>query len=262
MPKIYNKVTGGVNEQNLILGARESFTYPFDSTDWKDLRGGAFLSLTKTSGGTTPDDDPTGLAETITNPNVMPPQDRCWIGFKTSDGNLPTNAGTLFIGFSNSAAISHQDPGDSVLLSSDIGIGTATNQYYWRIKNSINSIATFAVFDGTTRLGVLNTGFPHFPQVPASAGGYATFIGIQLLRASSTSKQVTAKVYKSGNSSDMLFSNTPTGDLVISTLDQWTITLVQSSQMTLSAVPDALFFYSPFHNSRLRIHACGVLRAL
>jgi hypothetical protein len=262
MAKIYNKVTGGVNEQNLILGARESFTYPFDSTHWKDLRAGAFLSLTKTAN----DDDPTALAETITNPATLPPQDRYWIGFKTSDGNLPVNSGTVFIGFTNSISIglgTPHDAGDSVLVSSDIGLGTATNQYFWRMKNGQNPAAAFASFDGLSRPGAPpNTGFPHFPQVPGSAGGYATFIGIQLLRANGTSTQVTAKIYKSGSSSDMLFSNTPTADLVTATLDQWSTTLVSSGQMTLSAVPDALFFYSPFHNSRLRIHACGVLRAL
>jgi hypothetical protein len=90
------------------------------------------------------------------------------------------------------------------------------------------------------------------------AGGYAVLLAIRLTRPSPTSRSITAYV-KRGNAADMLYSDTPTKELIRNMMGAWPdSSLIGPAQ--LAAVPNAIYCYWPFHNSRLRIHSVGVLK--
>jgi hypothetical protein len=262
MAKIIDK---GPGEKVLILGVREFYIHPFDAPGFRDLRVGFFLSLCAAG----VDDATTypGLAETIANPPPAPTQDRYWIGLKDRSGALPKSTGTQFIGFTNSSGEPRlpETIGSGALSSSDVGVGT-TNAFFWRPNNSSNNTYTAGIFDGAAaRVPTAHDGLQqHLAQVPASSGGYATLLMIRVTRPANASNQYTVQMKKSAagaHSGDVLFTNTPSSDILLSNLDGFPTTVVQMGPVTLSNFPDALFFYWPFHNSRLRIHAIGVVEA-
>ena len=101
----------------------------------------------------------------------------------------------------------------------------------------------------------------HFPQDAGTvAAGYAVLLGLQLLRDNATSKSITMRIKSTTKSADMLFSNTPTKELIHSSLDPWPAS-VQLGPVTVANLPSFFYFYWPFHNSRLRVHSIGLLRA-
>lgn len=257
MAKIFQKT---VNDNVLILGTRESATQPFQAPDWIDLRMGMFLSLTKAAN----DDDPSALGETIAQPSSMvsPPEDRVWIGFKDSGADLPTaRTGVVFIGFGNAFPAPPPTRGESILSSSDIAVGT-TNAYYWRPRNSLsNQFAALVTDGGISRAHSQNGIQQHFPQDVANAGGYCVLLGLRLTRPNPASHIITTLIKTNGVwSADMLYTSTPTKELLESNLDPWPTQVQQLGPATLSSVPDSLFAYWPFHNSRLRIHAWGIMK--
>jgi len=247
--EIYDKS----GEKLLILNTRTAHVYPFEVLNWLDLRVGFFLSLTDV----TDDDDPTGLAETMGLTGVVPNNNRVWIGVKARrDAQL--FPGT-FIGFTN---FSPTGRGDSVLASSDIGVGT-TDANYWRPKNASDPIALFGMFDGGNfRRGSVQGIEQHFVQDPTGAGGYAGMLGIRLRRQTTTSRLITATVQTDGaHSGDMLYSNTPSEAVLRGAMESWPSQVQTIGPVELTNVPDALYWYWPFRNSRLRIHSCAVLKA-
>ncbi len=184
-----------------------------------------------------------------------------WIGVKARrDAQL--FPGT-FIGFTNHLGTAQ---GDSLLVSSDIGIGTS-DANYWRPKNGNDpdpaGSGGFAFFDGGAWRRNGTAGIEqHFVQDATGAGGYAGMLGIRLTRPNISSQLITATVKTDGaHSGDMGYSNTPTADALRTAMESWPAMVQTIGPVELSAVPEALYFYWPFRNSRLRIHSCAVLKA-
>jgi hypothetical protein len=246
--KVYQKTA---QDKVVILNVRGFEVQPFIAPNWMDLRVGFFLSLTSALA----DDTITGLAETITNTGSMQPQDRYYLG-------VVRNASPLdpFIGFTNTVESFPNTSGDSVLVSSDSGLGT-TNANFWRPANSANNIVSAAIYNaGAFRTVAVDGLQQHFVQDAAGAGGYAVLLGLQLLRDNAQSLTVRVNIKSSGQSADMLYSNTPTLDVLRQALEAWPASK-QLGPVTLNALPDSFYFYWPFRNSRLRIHSYGVVKA-
>jgi hypothetical protein len=243
--KVYQKTP---QDKVIILNVRAWERAPYIAPNWVDLRVGFFVSLTSALS----DDTTTGLAETIANPGTLDGTERYALGVMRS------TTGDPFIGFSNNVPGS---VGDSVLVSSDSGIGT-TNVNFWRPANSSNNALSAVIYDsGGFRAYGVDGLQQHFVQDPAGAGGYAVLLGLQLLRDNPQSLTVRVNIKSSGNSADMLYSNTPTRDLLQQTLQAAWPPSKQLGPVTLNAVPDTFYFYWPFRNSRLRIHSYGVVKA-
>ncbi len=269
MAEIYDK---GPGEKTLILNVREWFVYPFEAPNWLDLRAGAFLSITDASN----DDLPNGaFAETIALPTplVRPPRpaDRYWIGLKSKTDAMPMTwrpnprpgeppRMNVFCGFTNSWFGANTDKGDSKLVTSDNQVGT-TNANFWRAANSLSDVWNSLISEDAYARAHID-GLPqHFPRDVVAAGGYSVLLAVQLTRESPQSTVITMNVKATNNNADMLYANTPSNDLLHSTLSNWTADLRSAGPVQVSQVPDALYFYWPFRASRLRIHACGVLKA-
>jgi hypothetical protein len=240
-----------VDDRAIILNPRAYYVQPFLAPDWTDLRVGFFLSLTDKAN----DDLTTGFAETITNPGHLLMTDRYSIGV------IDTATYATFAGFANVGGRLPDVQGDSVLVASDAGVGTGPA--FWRPSNSSNNKFSATIIDGgrpRTVTAVANIQ-QHFPQDATTvAAGYAVLLGLQLLRDNATSKRITMRIKSTTNSADMLYSNTPTKELIHSSLDPWPAS-AQLGPVNVTNVPNAFYFYWPWRNSRLRIHSLGVLRA-
>jgi hypothetical protein len=254
--KIYNK---GGTEKVIICDVREAHIRPFQATDWLDLRVGFFLSLCGPV-DPTDDDTPTGLAESIAGPS-LPWTDRIAIGLTDSA------TGQTFCGYTNLAGSRLISIGSSNLVSSDIGITTA-NTFYWRPKSGATGgdSHTLRIIDtGIVRATAVDGSQPHFVQDVGGAGGYCTFFGLRFTRPNSTnqSKIITMSVKKAtggGHSSDLLFTATPTNAIGEAQLESFPTTVQTLGPIELSQVPDTLYFYWPFHLSRLRIHEVCIVK--
>lgn len=249
--QIYQKTAGAPTpEKMVILNVRAYEIHPFIAPNWLDLRVGFFLSLTSEAGL----DDPAALAETIPDMGQgLPTEEHYFIG-------VSHQAPSVFIGFTNATG---PDPtnykGDSMLISSGAGLAAGTD--FWRPKNSDNDRYAAGIFEAGHQRGVTPLGLQqHFPQTPATAGGYAVMLGLQLLRDNPNSLTIRANIKSDANSADMLYSNTPTLEVLKAALQTWPPSQ-QLGPVTLSAAPNNLFFYWPFRQSRLRIHSYGLLRA-
>lgn len=240
------------------MAVREGMIQPFDAGTWLDLRIGFLMSICG-SADPASDDVITGLGETITSSPIMEPSNAYYIGLKTPDSNLPLTGGTVFAGFTNITGLNER--GDSAVVTSDLGIGT-TNADYWRPKNSLSDTSQCGhVFDGVQSLGAWSNGTQqHFVQnfSGGHAAGYATMFLFQLTRPNSTSRSVTIRTKQGTNSGDVLFTSTPTKALLQSNMESFPGTVQQIGPVTLSSVPNSLFWYWPWHNSRLRIHCAGI----
>jgi hypothetical protein len=261
-----------VDDRTIILNVRSYYVQPFLAGDWTDLRLGFFLSLTDALN----DDLTTGaFAETITG--HLGPHDRYWIGAAVGEpgvGGLvhprpprpgqppppPTNPGGVFIGFTNTVERFPNLRGDSVLVSSDAGVGT-TNTNFWRPANSSNDKWGAAIYDGIfPRAHITDNIQQHFPQNPATvAAGYAVLLAIQLLRDNADSNTITARIKSSTKSADWLYSNTPTKEAIQQAMETWPPSQ-QMGPVSLSQVPNAFYFYWPFRKTRLRVHSLSLLR--
>jgi len=261
--KIFDK---GPGEKNLILDVRQAAVYPFTG-GWIDLRIGFFLSVTKAAA----DDDPSSLAEVITHPvgsNDMPRPNRHWIGLKTNNQTFPRTNNITFIGFTNAGQNSHgdDDEDDTNLVSSDSNKGTATNQYWWRSTSLVAGQELHYAFQGWNGVAQRvfgGSGFPHLPQVPASAGGYAALIAFRIRRPDASSTHLIFEIpHPSIWRTDILWTNTPSKTLLTAQLEAWSFPVQVRGPYTFTgSLPDALFAYWPYHNSRLRIHCWGMRAA-
>jgi hypothetical protein len=249
-------INKGGTDKTVIMAIRELLAQPFQAPEWLDLRVGFLLSLTKAAA----DDDPTGLAEEITG--NLGASDRFQVGL------TDRQTGTIFIGYTNRGQGSRPiTTGTSKLVSSDIGIGT-TNAWFWRPKNSISDHWSFQMVDadGVQRAISTDGSQIHFPQDVANAGGYAVLLSMRLTRDNTTTraKIITVTIKKAtagGHSGDVLFTNLPTAALLQTNLQSFPATVQQFGPVEMSQVPDVMFVYWPFRNSRIRIHAMGVVKA-
>lgn len=249
--EIYNK---GGTDKTCIVNVRTGLIQPFQAPNWMDLRIGWFLSITDK----TNDDLITGLAETIgTEPRpVLSFVDRYAIGLTDKV------ARHTFLGFTNvGRPRTNPSIGSSKLISSDGGIGTS-NTNFWRVKNEINDGWSAMILDRSImRAGSTGGIQQHFVQNAGGAGGYATLSMIRFRRDTPTSRIITMTIKQGTNSSDILYSNTPTVDILQTNLEAFPAGVQQLGPVELSAAPDAFFYQWPFANSRLRIHAVGFLKA-
>lgn len=259
MAEVYSKS----GEKLIINAVREAYIQPFSAPNWLDLRIGFFLSITDK----TNDDDVTGLAETISQPGGgegLLPSDRYWIGLKTDGSALPRSDGEVFCGYTNSMAAQYSGKpetlGSSVVADSDDGIGAGTD-FYWP-NNNYNSAWSAMITDGEAmRTHGITGEQQHFAQ-DAVAAGYATLFAIKLTRPNIQSRVISMTIKRDPSplSTDILFSNTPTTDIIEENLNAFPTSVATMGPVQLTRIPDALYFYWPFRLSRLRIHSIGLLK--
>lgn len=255
MAVVINK---GGTDKTVIAGIREYIAQPFQAPDWLDLRIGWLLSLT----GGTADDDPTAVVAEEIGPSPLNGIDRASIGL------TDRATGTIFLGFTTRGSQSRPDTaGTSKLVSSDIGVGT-TNAWFWRPVNGADTFNRFGlqITDQDTVRALGSDGSQiHFPQDVANAGGYAVLLSLRLTRDNTSTRgkiiTLTTKKTVGGHSGDVLFTNAPTETLLQTNLQSFPATVQQLGPVELSKVPDTIFLYWPFRDSRLRIHAMGIVKA-
>lgn len=263
MAEIFEKTVGPpAPERNLILGVREIFYQPFEASGWTDLRVGWFLSLTDNSN----DDTISGVGGveadeiTYTPPTGLLKTDYALIGLSDRE------TGTTFCGFSNIGPNHGGDPrylGSSMLVSSDVGIGT-TNAYFWRPKNSMqNNLSLVIINNDDVRMQSGDGSQVHFVQNTAGAGGYATLLTLRFQRPDGTSKSITMSAKRDTilHSADILFNNDPSKAILEANLEALPTTVQTLGPFTMSHAPNSFFVYWPWSTSRLRIHAMGILKA-
>lgn len=246
MALILSKTT---TDKCIILSTRQALIYPFVAPGWTDLRLGMFLSVTQLGA----DDGTSGLAETIITTGI--PSDRAWFGFKENNDIQPQQAGTHFIGLGSVDGF--PDNATNELLASALFSG-APGTDIWAVT-SRNCVAQ--QWDGTTWVGatgVSNIIQIKLPQNTINAGGYAGLFMMRLTRASG-STTITNAVYGivagAAHSSIILFSNDPNIGAIRAQLANIGAYSPFGQSNNIGTVPDAIYAYWPFHNSRLRIHA-------
>lgn len=238
-------------DKMVVLPVRTSLIYPFTAPNWTDLRIGMFLSATSVSA----DDDPSALSETLTTTGV--PGDRVWLGVKNNDNDtLPTQASTSFIGYGNQ--VSATDTTASSLLQ------TFNSNSEWRALISGN-VGGPQGWDATTRRNYINsagiTMGEYAANDPAALWGYL-FI-LRLTRPNGSSTSITTNYYlvsrASVQVSSLVKSATPTNADIRSKFRSLTsFTEGVLGPDTYTKVPDAVFLYWPFSNSRLRVSSLVV----
>lgn len=246
----------------MIQAVREIFVRPFQATGWTDLRIGFCLSLTS-SGADDAGNPTTNLAETISaGGTLLSINDRVRIGVVSSVTSK------LFLGYTNAGNLRRNySLGDSGLVSSDIGIGTS-NSDYWRPKNSVNDAYALSIIDGDNEIRNAADGSQlHLVQnyTGGHAAGYSTVVALRLTRDNpdGRAKIITMSVKKAtagGHSSDILFTSTPDLATLQANLESFPTNVQTLGPVELSEVPDTLYMYWPFHNSRLRVHAHGIVK--
>lgn len=236
------------------LRVRQYAIYPWRAPSWTDLRVGFFLSVSKAGDLT----NVTGLDETIgaDDRTPMDSSEYYWIGLKNANDIMPGGAANVgFYGFSNRSA-GGVALGRSMLSGSDAGTG-AGSQYWWP-HNGKDQTLSACIFDGRTTLARSPAGMQqHFPQ--NLVGGYALMLGLRLLRPKPDSKLITMQIKTTGGNADLGYSDTPTKEICLSYLQAWPPAM-QIGPVEMLNMPNALYFYWPFHNSRLRIHSVAVVK--
>lgn len=257
MAKIFLK---GGTEHTLINAVREAYYQPFQATNWTDLRVGFFVSV---CGAADPaqDDVITGLAEEIGTPPqpMLPSSDRFTLGL------IDSATGTVFCGYANYAG--GRQPlniGTSKLVSSDAAIGT-TNTFFWRVINEVGgTVDALKIIDGSViRASGADGSQLHLVQDTVGAGGYCTLVALRFQRDDPHNRanviSMSAKLTGTHNG-DILYTSTPTDVLLESNLESFPANVQTLGPFDLSHVPDTLWCYWPFHGSRIRVHAYGVLK--
>lgn len=255
MAKIFDKS----GEKCLINAVRQAYYQPFRATNWLDLRVGWFLSV---CGNSDPADDDviTGLEETIdSTTHFLPWSDRVQIGIvNSSDHHVFLGYTNIFIGHAQGLTI-----GTSQLLSSDEGIGTS-NTNFWRWKNGQSEVPQLKIIDGDQiRASATGGSQMHLPQDTTGAGGYATLVMLRFQRDDFTGRRkiIRMSVKLGTHNGDVLYSNTPNEASLLSELEDFPETVQTLGPVELSIEPDMFWVYWPMHQSRLRIHSYGLLRA-
>jgi len=247
-------------ERLVIMDVREALVQPFEASEWTDLRVGFMLSLTSSTANDNISSLTANIADNGTGVRIV---DRYWIGVKDNNDVFPGSAGTQFIGFTNcGGGILHPgtSPGDSLIVSSDSNINTAGTTFYWP-KNSSNLRHTFQVMDGVTaRAQAFDGSQIHFVQNNATV--YATCLAFRLTRPDtrSNARQITTQIKKTAgfHNGDIEYTSNPSSIELQSQLANFPTTVQQFGPVSMSEVPDTIFCYTPWSNSRLRIHAAGI----
>lgn len=244
----------GGTEKTLIMAVREALTQRFQATDWVDLRVGFFLSVTQAGA----DDTITGLAETIgIEPRPrMQIMDYFYIGIAVP--------GICFMGYTNRPT----GPvliGSSKLVSSDQNVGT-TNTNFWRPRNELRNHFTLMILDQNIVRATSSDGSQlHLPQNTGGAGGYATLIGMRFQRDDARGRaniiRMSVKTSYPNYNGDILYNSDPSKSILENNLEGFPTTVQQLGPVEMSQVPDSLFVYWPWFNSRLRIHSAGIVKA-
>jgi hypothetical protein len=115
--------------------------------------------------------------------------------------------------------------------------------------------------DGTTGVANFNDCFIHLPEDPANAGGYATLVMLRITRPNGTSHALTVRIKQGTHSSDILFTSDPSADRLEVNLYNYPSVVQTKTINNMANIPDALYLYWPFLNSRLRCHALGFAKA-
>jgi hypothetical protein len=244
-----NDISGA--DRVLILGTREMLIYPFTAPNWTDLRIGFFISACSSSN----DQTITGLTETLTTTGL--PADRFWMGIKNNSNDaLPTTAGTVFAGYGTQVSA----PDNSASSS----LTTINSNKEWYIY-AVSGILYMQVWDGTTRKAFGDTLHLTVPQDASGSGtsGHGGLVLMTLTRPNGTSTTVTVTGYNlvrlSITSATLIFSDTPSIAAIRNEFRNLSAyNAVALSSQTISAVPDAVYAYWPFNNSKIRIHSVCV----
>ncbi len=255
-------------DKTVIWAVREVLPQRFQATGWTDLRIGFLLSIV---GEVDPTDDNDPTAVSVEEIGTSPTPGLTFVD-RFSIGVTDSQTFGTFIGFTN---VGHYRPGTNLsdgttkLVTSDKGIGT-TNANYWRPKNELSNNRTFQMVDSNMNVGVSGDGSQiHFAKAnigTTGPAGYATLLLIRLQRdnANQRNKIITASTKKdvANHTADVVFTSTPTAAL----LESYLIASFPSpatilGPVEMSAEPDCLYFYWPFHDSRLRCHAAGIYKA-
>lgn len=225
-------------DKTLILDTRASLLQQFVAVNWTDLRLSMMISICKQSDPT----DPTGLAETI---GAGEDNNQLYVGFKQSDGLLPP--ATNFFGFSTQKSVP-----DSTTTQLIDNVNLAGSYGFQRTSNLAGF---FFVGNGTTKQ-VGGAGTASFPTQDSVQALYATLIILRMQRNDPTLSLVTSlsSVF-TGTSPWTGAYNSDTSISNIRTLTAAAAYTQVAGPFTFGSVPDSIYAYWPFQNSRLRIHS-------
>jgi len=227
-------------DKALILDTRTALVVPFDAPNWIDLRIGFYLSLTKKNN----DNDPTGLAEDVT---YVSRADRVWIGMKDAGADVPTLSTTNFAGFT-----CVPDGTPKVSLATSTGnrykLLSNANKVWSVINGSVESQNAILASDGST------PAFMFFRS--AVVTGYASMFLFRVTRPDPDNTILSTFIGVSSSpfeELDIQWSDTPSIAEIRAKLR--TLPFMRSvAGFDIGFVPNALYFYWPFFNSRLRLH--------
>jgi hypothetical protein len=225
-----------VSDKTLILGTRDAYIQPFTAPSWTDLRVGMWLSVTKS----TADDDATGLAEILSTTTAA---DRLWIGLKNNgDDNKPTAGGTSFQGLSSVASTVAYLSASPITVRSN-GVSQTIDVYRYNGATATNFLG------GIPSASLFASGL-YFPPFPGW-DGYAVFLGIRYFGTGQISVTGSGLMNSAAHT-----TSTPTVSSLRGLLRNLTGWQPSNTNSTaISPDTDAIYFYWPFLNSRLRIHA-------
>lgn len=228
-------------DKTLILDTRASFLQAFKAINWTDLRLTIACSLTSQSAN----DQQSGLGETYGSAGDS---NHFYMGFKSSDNLLPTQ--TNFWGLS----------------SNTIAAPTAAAQLYDNITyfqpgNTSTLTIGLLASNGTTKTNSLpgQGNGPEFLENAVPQPSYAQVIFLRMRRNDPTLPVVnTLEAVVDAPSTSLGLGPHWVSDTTIATLRSQTAAATFNtiiSPFTFAAVPDAIYFFWPFNNSRLRIHS-------
>lgn len=220
----------------LILGARESLTYPFSLGNWTEVRMGFYISVTSSSG----DNTLYGGNETI--PFASGPAN-IYVGLTSSEPGFPRQNGKTYIG------LGPHNPGSTQNLNSTvISCADASNTRLAAVDASGNlSISTA----GAGMIGYTNT---------TGNTNYARFYGLRYVVSSNNQYTVTKTAGASPVTNPTVedtraqLQAMPSSDSLGSLYFNYGFT---SSGVQLPR-PNNVYLYFPFWGSRVRIHALVV----
>lgn len=235
---IYNLAS---SDKTLILGTRAPFLQSFIAQNWSDLRLTFAVSLTKESDP----NDPTGLSEAIGASGED--NNQVYIGFKYSgDSALPPSSN--FFGISTKLAAG----GTSVTLQ-DGG-------QYLDFYPTPDSNHTLYASNGTTRVNNTPTmagGVRMQDSLSGFYAGYAQLIMLRLRRLDPTSNKIDSLESIVTNSQPdhgfPFITDTTLANLRALTAAATFTPVI--GPFTFVNLPDAIYCFWPFLNSRLRIHS-------
>jgi hypothetical protein len=256
------KFTKGGTDGIILMNVREGIIQRFEATDWLDLRIGFLVSITNISAD---DVITSNMTETILGSgslSLLGFYDRYHFG-------VVDNTGVTGISYTNRGNLNNvTTPGNSILTSSDSGIGGGTFPgVFWRPHNSVDPNWSFQVYEANqTRRQSHDGAQIHLAQNSGSAGGYATLLMMRLRRDNVTTRaKIITVQFKSdpvAHNGDVLYTNDPSKLLLQANLEAFPANVETFDSVELLNVPNCFIWYWPFHNSRLRMHAAGILKVI